>query len=161
MISPMQKSDWPSVARIYEQGILEGHSTFNTHAPSFTSWDATHHKECRFVAKEEGYIVGWAAISPTSLMPAYKGVVEVSLYVDERWQGKGIGRTLMYALIDQSEKDGYWCLYSAICSINVGSIALHSKCGFRTVGVREKIAKDRFGNWQDTTVMERRSKNIF
>ena len=34
------------------------------------------------------------------------------------------------------------------------------KNGWRIIGTREKIAKDRFGVWQDTTIMERRSKSV-
>lgn len=46
-------------------------------------------------------------------------------------------------------------------SANESSIKLHNKRGFRTIGYRERIAKDRFGNWIDTTLMEYRfSDNI-
>lgn len=160
MIVAMQENDWPRVASIYEQGVIQGLSTFTTQIPSYQSWDASHRKDCRLVAKENNIVVGWVAVSPTSLTLAYQGVVEVSLYIDKEWQGKGLGLQLMQALIDETEKAGYWCLYSSICSVNERSIALHTKCGFRIVGVREKIAKDRFGNWQDTTIMERRSRKI-
>ena len=60
----------------------------------------------------------------------------------------------------ESEKQGYWSLYSVIFSVNEASIRLHQKCGFRVIGYREKIAKDRFGSWQNTTVMEKRSALI-
>lgn len=63
----------------------------------------------------------------------------------------------MQKLCEETEKAGYWSLYSAIFSINKASIALHKKCGFREIGYREKIAKDRFGVWQNTTLMERRN----
>ena len=61
--------------------------------------------------------------------------------------------------IEEAPKCGYWSLYSAIFSINAGSIALHKKCGFREIGYREKIAKDKFGIWQNTTLMELRMED--
>lgn len=161
MIYPMKASDWNRVCDIYAQGIEHGISTFNTTIPSYEEWNAKHHKDCRLVAKIDDFLVGWAAISPTSSMPAYQGVVELSLYVDEHFKRKGIGCTLLKALITESEKAGYWCLYSVICSVNTASLALHEHCGFRTIGYREKIAKDKFGKWQNTTIMELRSKKIY
>ena len=67
------------------------------------------------------------------------------------------GTALLTHLCEETEKFGYWTLYSAIFSVNTASIELHKKCGFRVVGYRENIAKDRFGNWQSTTIMERRN----
>lgn len=160
MIREMKKEDWERVARIYRQGVEHGISTFNTECPSYEAWDASHNKECRFVEEEDGKVVGWVALSPVSGRCAYRGVVEVSIYIDDAYHGKGIGSRLLQKECEESEKAGYWSLYSAIFSINKASIALHKKCGFREIGYRERIAKDKFGNWQDTTLMELRSKII-
>ena len=127
--------------------------------PSFDEWDATYLKDCRLVSVLDGKVVGWIAIRPTSTREAYWGVVEVSIYIDDAYQGQGVGTALLNALIEESEKCGFWTLYSAIFSINTASIALHKKCGFREIGYRERITKDRFGNWQNTTIMERRRKD--
>lgn len=72
--------------------------------------------------------------------------------------GKGLGTYLLEHLCSVTEQLGYWCLYAAIFSKNTASIALHKKCGFREIGYRERIARDRFGNWQSTTLLERRVK---
>ncbi|MBE6051217.1 MAG: N-acetyltransferase [Clostridium sp.] len=152
----MCNSDWERVSEIYIQGLNEGISTFNTECPSFKSWDAGHIKECRYVYEVDNQVVGWIAISPTSTRPVYKGCVELSIYIDSNYRGKGIGTELVKKLINEAEKAGYWSIYSAIFSINSSSIALHKKCGFREIGYRERIAKDRFGEWQDTTLMEYR-----
>jgi len=105
---------------------------------------------------DEGKIVGWAAITPKSRRCLYKGCVEMSVYIDKDYQGKGIGTELVEQLLQEAKKLGYWSIYSAVISINTASIALHKKCGFREIGYREKIAKDRFGNWQNTTLFELR-----
>ena len=157
MIREMRDEDWGTVSEIYKQGLEEGTSTFNTECPGFTEWNEGHVKNCRFVFEEEGKVVGWIALSPSSSRCAYKGCVEMSVYVDRNYRGHGIGTALVNTIIREAEKDGYWSIYSAIFSINKASIALHKKCGFREIGYRERIAKDRFGKWQNTTLMEYRA----
>ena len=157
MIREMRDEDWGTVAEIYKQGLEEGTSTFNTECPSFTEWNEGHVKNCRFVFEEEGKVVGWIALSPSSSRCAYKGCVEMSVYVDRNYRGHGIGTALVNTIIQEAEQCGYWSIYSAIFSINKASIALHKKCGFREIGYRERIAKDRFGKWQNTTLMEYRA----
>lgn len=160
MIREMKVEDWNKVADIYTQGMERGKSTFNTQCPSYDEWDKGHAKDCRFVYVIENQIVGWAAVSPSSSRCAYRGCVEASIYIDEKYQGMGIGTKLLNKLCEATEQAGYWSVLSNIFSINEASIALHKKCGFREVGYREKIAKDRFGEWQNTTIMERRSAII-
>ena len=104
-------------------------------------------------------MLGWTALTPVSSRCVYSGVAEVSVYVATDARGKGIGKTLLTELIQQSEENGIWTLQSGIFAENEGSIKLHEKCGFRLVGYREKIGKKN-GIWKDNVLMERRSKNI-
>ena len=89
----------------------------------------------------DGKVAGWCAISPTSSREVYKGVVEVSIYVDVDCRSRGLGEALLERLCEESEEKGYWCLYASIFSVNEASIRLHKKLGFREIGYREKIAK--------------------
>ena len=146
MIREMNGNDWERVAEIYLQGIENGVATFNTECPSYEEWDSEHINSCRFVYVEDEKVVGWVAISPTSSRCVYKGSVEMSIYIDNDYQGRGIGTKLIKRLLCEAKKQGYWSIYSAVISINEASIALHKKCGFREIGYRERIAKDRFGN---------------
>lgn len=152
----MEKGDWKRVSQIYISGLERGIATFETACPSYDDWDKGHLPDCRYVSVEDGNVVGWIAASPTSARPAYRGSVEVSIYVDEAYQQKSIGYELMQDLIATAPKKGIWSLYVAIFSINAVSIEFHRKCGFREIGYRERIAKDRFGQWQNTTLMELR-----
>ncbi len=152
----MESADWAEVKRIYTQALEEGISTFQTECPSYEQWDAAHHKNCRFVLTVGETVAGWCALSPTSSREAYKGVAEVSIYFSKQFRGMGFGTALLLYLCNESERHGYWCLFSAIFSINEASARLHEKCSFREIGYRENIARDRFGVWQNTTLFERR-----
>jgi phosphinothricin acetyltransferase len=155
-IRPLTPDDWPEVRRIYIEGISTGNATFESDAPPWKKWDAGHLSVCRIVADDGKKVFGWAALSPISSRQVYRGVTEVSVYIAERARGKGVGKTLLRALIESSEQCGIWTLQTGIFPENVGSIALHKSLGFREVGRRERIGKmgDR---WRDVILLERRS----
>ena len=159
VIEAMEPGDWPSVKRIYEEGIVTKQATFQTEAPSWEGWNAGHTQECRFVAIAAGEVVGWAALSPVSSRCVYSGVGEVSVYVAATARGLGVGKMLLERLIEESERHGYWTLQSGVFPENEASVALHTACGFRTVGIRERIGKME-GVWRDTLLLERRSNNV-
>ena len=153
----MAASDWEQVRSIYLEGLREGNSTFETEAPSWEAWDEAHHKTPRLVMRAGDRVLGWAALSPVSKRRVYSGVAEVTIYVTQSARGKGIGRALLEALIEESERAGIWTLQASIFPENAASVELHLKCGFREVGQRESIAK-LHGVWRDTILLERRSK---
>ncbi|GEB44880.1 phosphinothricin acetyltransferase [Microbacterium sp. AG157] len=157
-LRPLAADDWPEVRRIYAEGIATGHATFETEPPA--TWDdfdtgklAAH----RFVAVIDGRVVGWAAVSAVSSRCVYRGVVEHSVYVEADARGRGIGHLLVEAVIASTEGDGVWTIQSSIFADNHASLALHARHGFRTVGFRERIARDAGGVWRDTVLIERRS----
>jgi len=156
MIDQMKASDWEQVRAIYLEGIRSGHSTFETDAPSWEQWDEGHLQIARFVMRDGETVLGWSALSPVSRRHVYRGVAEVTVYVSESARGKGIGRTLLEALIDESEKNGIWTLQASIFPENTASVELHLRCGFREVGRRERIAMLN-GVWRDTLLFERRA----
>ena len=160
IIDKMKSTDWEQVKNIYFDGINTGIATFQNEIPTWENWDKDHLNLCRLVARSESIILGWIALSHTSSRSCYSGVVEVSIYVNEKYKGLGIGSALLTNLIKQSEENGIWSLYCSIISENIASIKLHKKCGFREIGFREKIAKMNNGKWKDTILMERRSKLI-
>lgn len=156
-IDQMASADWDRVETIYLEGVATGHATFETAAPSWKHWDASHLLFARLVARQEHDVIGWAALSPVSQRCVYGGVAEVSVYVSEASRGLGVGRKLLEALIDDSERHGIWTLQAGIFPENTGSLALHQRCGFREVGRRERIGK-LHGHWRDTILLERRSR---
>ena len=158
-IRAFQNKDWPLVQTIYQQGIDTKNATFQTKVKEWQEWHSSMLKTCRLVAVDNTQVTGWAALSPVSSRRVYAGVAEVSIYVSVYHQGQGIGKRLLSALVAESEKTGIWTLQAGIFPENTASIELHKKCGFRVVGVREKLGK-MDGTWRDVLLLERRSKVV-
>ena len=157
-IIPLTTEHYPQVDAIYLEGIATGNATFQTEGKSWAEWDAGHLTHSRLAAVDNGCVAGWAALSPVSGRCVYAGVAEVSVYIAGQVRGKGIGAMLLERLIEESESAGIWTLQAGIFPENKASIALHERCGFRTVGYRERIGRMHTGIWRDTILMERRSR---
>jgi L-amino acid N-acyltransferase YncA len=154
-IRAMTPADWPAVQAIYAEGIATRAATFETEPPDYDSFDASHHAEHRLVAVENGSVVGWVALAPTSTRACYAGVVENSIYVSESGRGRGIGRALMEAVIASAAAGGIWSIQAGMFPENAASLALHEGLGFRSVGRFERIAQ-LDGVWRDTVLLELR-----
>jgi L-amino acid N-acyltransferase YncA len=153
----MTPSDWSVVRTIYAEGIATGNATFASAPPEWEEWDEQHLGSCRLVARSGEEVVGWAALSPVSRREVYRGVAEVSVYVSERARRKGVGASLLSALVSSSEREGIWTLQAGIFPDNIASVELHKQAGFRVVGMRERLGAMR-GRWRDVILMERRSR---
>lgn len=155
----ISESNYPQVATIYLEGLKTGMATFETEAPDWNKWNTSHLKFGRIAFSDNNQLLGWAALSPVSSRCVYGGVAEVSIYVAEKFRGKGIGKKLMQELIKVSEENAIWTLQAGIMKANEGSIQMHIKSGFRVIGYREKIGK-LHDTWLDNVILERRSKII-
>lgn len=159
-IRRMLPSDEIRVLEIFQQGIDGGVATFETQVPTPEAWDMEFFNDCRWILENENAeVVGWCALKPISKRDCFRGVAEVSIYLDVNYVGKGLGNILMNKLILDSENHGFWTLQSNIFPENQASIKFHQKNGFRTIGKREKIGKLN-GEWKDLIMLERRSQKI-
>ncbi|HEY0448726.1 helix-turn-helix domain-containing GNAT family N-acetyltransferase [Actinophytocola sp.] len=161
-VRALAPADWPAVRRIYTEGIATGIATFETTVPSRASLDATWLTGHRWVAElrdEPGEVVGWTALSPVSGRECYAGVAESSIYVAAGHRGRGIGKALIRQQVIAADQADLWTLQTAVFTENRTSIALHHTAGYRTVGVRERIAQ-LDNTWHDTVFLERRTDSV-
>jgi len=154
--------DFSEIKEIYLAGINTGDATFAgaDEVGNAEKWFAGKVRDSVLKAVSDETIFGWCALSPYKDTCAYSGVAEVSVYVSQAAQKKGIGSMLMNTLVDFAESRDIWTLQAGIFPENKGSIRLHQKHGFRIVGIREKIGK-LGGIWRDVVLLERRSSRIF
>jgi phosphinothricin acetyltransferase len=159
-IEPLVETDWPAVREIFQQGIATGHATLEVEAPTWAEWDASHRATCRFVARRDGEVVGWVALSAPPPRRVYAGVAWLSVYVASAQRGRGVGRRLLERLIAASEAEGVWTLQAGVLADNRASLALHERAGFRRIGVQERLGRDGRGRWRDVVLLERRSRVV-
>jgi L-amino acid N-acyltransferase YncA len=155
LVRPLDPTDYPAVAAVFAEGIATGRATFETTVPSWEEWDAAHLPGHRFVAEEDGDLLGWIAVVPYSRRAVYRGVGEESVYVAARARGRGVGRALLEAVIASARAGGLWTLQAGIFPENVASLELHRGLGFREVGVRDRIGQ-LDGQWRDVVLLELR-----
>jgi len=158
-VETLLPDDWEQVRSIYLEGIATGNATFETEAPDWQTWSRNHLSFGRLVARQINSVIGWAALAPVSGRCVYAGVAEVSVYVAASARGQGVGRLLLAGLISEAEQNGVWTLQAGIFPENIASIALHKSCGFREVGLRERLGRlNRV--WRDVVLLERRSRKV-
>ena len=160
-IREMKASDYQAISKIYQQGIDSNLCTFETRVPSWDDFNRTHLPKPRLVAVDEHQqVCGFIILSPMSSRQCFRGVGEISIYLDYRYRGQGIGTQLMNEMIKKSELCGIWSLFSGIFPENKASLSLHKRCGFREIGYREKLGESKDGTFKDVIFMERRSSII-
>jgi phosphinothricin acetyltransferase len=155
----MAATDADDILAIYAYGLSTRNATFETRVPDWEEWDHKYHAFCRLVFEQYQRVVGWVALAPMSQRSCYCGVAEVSVYVAAECSGKKIGTQLLQRAIEVSEDNGIWTLFASVFPENEATLRLHLGNGFRTLGVRERIAK-LDGVWRDTVILERRSCKV-
>jgi L-amino acid N-acyltransferase YncA len=152
-----EDADAAAVARIYNEGIEERSSTFETTPRTrgdILGWLRAGDRLPVLVAEQAGGVLGWARILRYSDRAAYAGVGEVSVYVDRASRGQGIGRQLLEELEGRASGLGYWKLTCKLFPENAASVALVRRCGWREVGLHLRHGRLE-GTWRDVLVVER------
>lgn len=97
---------------------------------------------------DSGELLGFASYGTFRAWPAYKYSVEHSVYVHKKQRGRGLGETLLKALIARAREQQLHVMVGGIDVANSGSIALHQKLGFEHAGTIKQAAF-KFGRWLD------------
>jgi len=129
--------DREAIAAIYNEGIAEGRSTFETDLRSATDiagWLGSPAHPV-LVAETDGTVVGWARISPYSPRSCYAGIAEASVYVRACARGQGLGGALAATLRDRAEQASLHKVIGKLFAENEQSRRLAARHGFREVGV--------------------------
>ncbi|MFL5866362.1 MAG: arsinothricin resistance N-acetyltransferase ArsN1 family A [Thermoleophilaceae bacterium] len=156
MIEPAAPADARPIAEIYNRAIEERSATFETRPrPAEEIAERIAQTQLPFVvARDDGAVIGWGALSPYSEREVYAGVAEASVYVAESARGRGVGTRLVEAVADAAASHGMHKLLGKIFMTNEASMRLVEKCGFRRVGVHRRHGR-LDGEWRDVLLVER------
>ena len=155
--------DLDVITEIYNEAILKTVATFDMEPKTLEEqkeWFAGHgSKNPILVADQNGLIVGWAALSMWSDRCAYSDTAEISLYVKEKYQNKGIGRRLIEAIIQEGQKSDIHTVIARITEGSEASIHLHESVGFFHIGIMKEVGF-KFGKHLDVYLMQKIYKTI-
>jgi L-amino acid N-acyltransferase len=153
-----QRKDIPLITKIYNEAILRTTATFDTTPKTLEeqqTWFEDHGaKNPVMVAELDGRVVGWGSLSKWSDRCAYTDTAEISLYIGEEHQGKGIGKNLMKKILEEGDKQGLHVVIARITEGNKVSVTLHESIGFFHIGVMKEVGM-KFGKRLDVYLMEK------
>lgn len=160
LIRPYRDDDAAALHRLYCHHVTHGTASWEDVPPTLADYRRRRAEPIAqgypcFVAELDGQVVGFSSASSYRGRPGYRFTVEDSIYVDETVARQGIGRRLLEALIAECATRGFRQMIAVIGdSANVGSIALHERCGFVHVGTFTNIGW-KFGRWLDSVQLLR------
>jgi phosphinothricin acetyltransferase len=160
IIRDAHDTDMPAVQAIYAHHVTTGIASFELQPPTLEELlrrraDVLVNGLPYLVAEMDGEVVGYGYATLYRPRPAYGNTVEDSVYVRDGMGGRGIGQALLAEVIDRCIANGRRQMVAVIGnSANHGSIALHTRLGFRLVGVFEAVGF-KHGRWVDTVLMQR------
>ncbi|MBB3658806.1 phosphinothricin acetyltransferase [Rhizobium sp. BK650] len=153
-------SDLPAITEIYRESVLNSTSSYEITPPTETEMAARFSAICEqgypyiAAAGEDGTLIGYAYASAFRTRPAYRWLVEDSIYLGTEARGKGIGKLLLGELISRCTVSGFRQMTAVIGGASPASIALHRSLGFEKIGIM-KGAGYKHGRWLDTMLMQR------
>jgi L-amino acid N-acyltransferase YncA len=107
-----------------------------------------------FIAEVDDVVAGYASYGLWRAYSGFRHTVDDSIYLVPEFHGRGIGSTLMAALVEHATAAGFHVMIADIESGNTASIRLHARFGFAVAGVVPEVGT-KFGRWLDLTVMRR------
>ena len=153
-------ADLDRITEIYADAVTHGTASYELEPPGRTEMGArfdslTAGSFPYLVAEKDGVVLGYAYAGPFRPRPAYRFVVEDSVYVAPDAKGRGVGKLLMQALIEASRAAGFRQIIAVIGDghADSASVRLHEKLGFRHAG-RLQGSGYKHGRWLDTVFMQ-------
>lgn len=160
VIRPATPDDLPAIEKIYAHHVLNGTATFELEPPSLAEMEqryaAVLDRGLPYLAAEvDGQVAGYAYCGPYRARPAYRHSVEDSIYLDPSYVGRGLGKALLRALVEECERSDVRQIIGIVAEPGgTASLALHQACGFVEVGRLRQVGF-KFGQWLDTVFTQR------
>jgi L-amino acid N-acyltransferase YncA len=159
-IRPACEADLEQIAAIYSDAVVNGTASYELDPPTLDEMRRRYHSLAEggfpyLVAENAGIVAGYAYAGPFRPRPAYRFVVEDSVYVAPLAKGRGIGRALLQRLIGEAQGLGFRQIVAVIGDgrPESASVRLHEALGFRHSG-RLEGSGYKHGRWLDTVFMQ-------
>lgn len=157
-LRPYQTGDTQAILDIINYNILNSTAIYDYNIRSYEQQRALLEDKINknfpvIVAEADGKVAGFGMYGEFRFREAYKYTVEHSVYVDNDFHGKGIGKLLLFELIQLAKKQNLHTMIAVIDAENQSSIDFHEKFGFKTVGIIKESAY-KFDRWLHSVFMQ-------
>lgn len=157
-IRPYQTDDTQAILDIINHNILHSTALYDYIVRTYEQQQNILQEKINknfpvIVAELDGNVIGFGMYSEFRFREAYKFTVEHSVYVNESFYGKGIGKRLLQELISLARKQKLHTMIAVIDAENQGSVEFHEKFGFKTVGIIKESGY-KFDRWLDSVFMQ-------
>ena len=157
LVRDAEESDLPSIRAIYNQGIEDRVATLDEDPKShldIREWFGRHgDRYAVLVAVRAEHVIGWASLNAYSHRCAYRGVADLSVYVDREARRSGVGTALLGQIGARARDEEFHKIVLFAFTENVAGLKLYRKSGYRDVGVfKEQGRLD--GRFMDVIAME-------
>jgi len=128
-------ADLAAITRIYAEAVLTGTASYELVAPDevemMARFEATTRQGYPYIVAVDptGTVLGYAYVSAFRTRPAYRWLVEDSIYIAAKARGRGIGKLLLEALVQRATALGFRQMVAVIGGASLASIAVHRACG--------------------------------
>ena len=153
------EADLPAIIDIYNAAVATRISTAQLEPVTVAGrrdWLSEHSPDRYpfWVAEIDGRVCAW--LSFKSFLPrcAYRGTIELSVYVDENFRRRGIARKLLETAIARARSLGMHAMVGLIFAHNEASLKLFTRLGFERWGLLPQVAQ-LDGVERDLTIMGR------
>jgi phosphinothricin acetyltransferase len=157
-VRPATAQDLDAINVIYNHYVVRSTCSYELEpetAAGRRAWFAAHDEAHPVVVAEaDGIVVGWGALAPYHVRPAYRHTVEDSVYVRHDLRGRGLGTRLLTDLVDRAGRIGHHAVVALISADHPVSVRLHARLGFGEVGRLREVGR-KFGRWLDVVFMQR------
>jgi L-amino acid N-acyltransferase YncA len=157
-IRPYQTEDTQAILDIINYNILNSTALYDYNTRSYEEQKAILEEKIKkhfpvIVALEEDKVVGFGMYSEFRFREAYKYTVEHSVYVNQDYHGKGIGKIILHELIQLAKNQKLHTMIAVIDAENQSSVEFHEKFGFKTVGIIKESGY-KFDRWLHSVFMQ-------
>lgn len=157
-IRPATLADAEEILAVYASYITDTSISFETEVPTIDAFAARIENIIKnypyLVCEMNDKIIGFAYACRHRERAAYKYSVDISIYIDENYHRKGIGKQLYTKLFEQLKNQGFYTVFASITLPNENSIGLHKSFGFTEVGTYHNVGY-KYGKWHDVIWLEK------
>jgi L-amino acid N-acyltransferase YncA len=158
-VSAAARAQLPEIRDIYNEVIRNSTAVFSDVEVTLENREAWFDAKRGagfpvLAAADSSGVVGFGTFGEFRTWPGYRYSVEHSVHVRVDCRGRGVGRALVQALLEEAARMQKHVMIAGIDAQNVTSISLHEKLGFQTVGELKEVAC-KFGRWLDLRFMQR------